>query len=523
MLRQLIASCIATSCFAYSSQDMTLEEKVGQVMMVCFRGEEANENAKALVQEVHVGGFIYYTWANGLRSPVQVKSLSAGLQKLAKETRLSIPLLISVDQEGGVVARLTEGFTVFPGNKALGMTGNPELAKESAFAIGQELQAVGINMNLSPVGDVNSNSRNPIIGIRSFSDSPEVVAAFGKKALEGYRKAGIISCLKHFPGHGDVEVDSHQDLPVVNKTQEELNAVELRPFAELASLTETIMTAHILVPALDPDFCTTLSKKTLDFLRTELGFQGVIVADSIVMEGVLKKCGSVDEAAIGALNAGCDLLLLGGKQLIGSANQELTVDEIRRIHNSLVEAVKTGRVAEERLQSAVDKVLQLKNKYALEIDRVVNTAGHQALAHQIAALSVQIVKNDPSCLWNLAEKKVAVFAPKVIKKSIQETTVLQIGKETSSFFFEMNPSASDMTAIQENGKSSDVVIFCSYNAWKNGSQALAIDSLLEQGKPVILMVVRDPLDGTLFQKADVVITTFSPTAPSIQAACDQLK
>ena len=378
-------------------------------------------------------------------------------------------------------------------------------------------------MNLSPVGDINSNPRNPIIGIRSFSDSPEIVTAFGKKALEGYRKAGIITSLKHFPGHGDVEVDSHQDLPVVNKSKEELNKVELWPFAELASLTETIMTAHILVPALDPDFCATLSKKTLDFLRTELGFQGVIVADSIVMEGVLKKCGSVDEAAIGALNAGCDILLLGGKQLIDSANQELTVDEIRRIHNSLVEAVKTGRVAEERLQSAVDKVLQLKNKYALEIDRVVNIAEHQSLANKIAALSVQIVKNDPSCLWNLAEKKVAVFAPQFIKKSIQQTTLLETGKETSSIFFEMNPSPSDIAAIEENAKSSDAVIFCSYNAWKNGSQALAIQSLLDLGKPMILIVVRDPLDASLYPKADVVITTFSPTAPSIQAACDLLR
>jgi beta-N-acetylhexosaminidase len=349
-----------------------------------------------LVQEMHVGGFIYYNWANGLTSPAQVKSLGEGLQKLAQETRLSIPLLITADQEGGIVARLTQGFTVFPGNKALGMTGNPELAKESAFAIGRELHAVGVNVNLSPVVDVNINPRNPIIGIRSFSDSPETVVTFGRKALEGYRQSGTIACLKHFPGHGDVEVDSHHDLPLINKSMEELRRVELKPFAELASETDTIMTAHILVPALDPDNCSTLSKKTLDFLRLDLGFKGVIIADSLVMQGVLKKCGSVDEAAVQALNAGCDILMFGGRQLIDGTNTELTVTDIRRIHHSVVEAVKSGRVSEDRLNQAVEKVLQLKNKYlakqapAQEIARAVKTAEHEALSKKIASLSLKV-------------------------------------------------------------------------------------------------------------------------------------
>lgn len=528
MLRKLITSClIATSCFAYSAKEMNLEEKVGQILVVVFRGEEVNDNAKALVQEMHVGGFIYYNWANGLTSPAQVKSLGLGLQKLAQETRLAIPLLITADQEGGVVARLTQGFTVFPGNKALGMTGYPELAKESAFAIGQELQAVGVNVNFSPVVDVNSNPRNPIIGIRSFSDSPDTVITFGRKALEGYRQAGIIACLKHFPGHGDVEVDSHKDLPVINKSKEELRRVELRPFAELASQADTIMTAHILVPALDPDNCATLSKKTLDFLRKDLGFQGVIVADSLVMQGVLKKCGSVDEAAIQALNAGCDILLFGGKQLVGSANVELTVADIRRIHQSLVEAVKSGRVSEERLNQAVEKVIELKNKYLLkpnasqEIDRVVKTAEHEALSKKIAALSLKVIKTE---IVSLSEKKVAVFAPQAIKGPVQQTSLLKTGKETTSYFFEgLNPSEVDIAAMKENAKSADVIVFCSYNSWKNAAQASVINSLLEMDKPVVLFAVRDPQDANLYPKASVILTTFSPTAPAIQAGCDQLK
>jgi beta-N-acetylhexosaminidase len=532
MLQKIIALCfVATSCLAYSAKEMNLEEKVGQILMVHFHGEQVNEDAQALIQEMHVGGFIYYNWANGLSSPSQVKSLGLGLQKLAQETRLSIPLFITVDQEGGIVARLTQGFTIFPGNKALGMTGHSELAQQSALAMGQELQVVAVNMNLSPVVDINSNPRNPVIGIRSFSDFPETVIAFGREALNGYTQSGIMKVLKHFPGHGDVGIDSHYDLPIINKSQEELTRVELRPFAELASQADAIMTAHILVPALDPENCSTLSKKTLDFLRTEIGFKGVIISDSLVMEGVLKKCGSVDEATIQALNAGCDLLILGGKQLIdGTTKLELTVSDIHRIHHSLVEAVKSGRISEERLNQAVDKVVQLKNRYLLkpaflqEINQVVKTVEHQDLAKKIAALSLRIIKNESSCLASLSKKKVVVFAPQAIKDPVQQTTLLKTGKETSSFFFEgLNPSESDMQAIKENAKTADVVIFCSYNSWRNAAQAMLIRSLLELGKPMILFVVRDPQDATLYPKANVIITTFSPTAPSIQAGCDQLK
>ena len=208
---------------------MTLEEKVGQLFVAHFRGEVANEDAKNLIQDVKVGGIIYYNWSNGLTSPEQARELSAGLQALSQQNRIPIPLLISADQEGGVVIRLNNGFTIFPGNKALGMTGNPKLAEEAALATGKELRAVGINMNLAPVVDVNSEPRNPVIGIRAFSDSPETVLAFGKMALSGYNQAHTIATLKHFPGHGDVLVDSHENLPVNQKSIKELEHTELLP------------------------------------------------------------------------------------------------------------------------------------------------------------------------------------------------------------------------------------------------------------------------------------------------------
>jgi len=257
-------------------QEMSLEEKVGQLLMVHFNGETANEDARVLIQESKVGGIIYYNWSNGLSSPLQVMTLSAELQKLAKKNRFEIPLLIAADQEGGVVARLQKGFTCFPGNRALGETKDCSYAKAAFFAMGQELQAVGINMNLAPVVDVNSNPKNPVIGVRSFGDDPELVSAFGKQALEGLKQAGVISTLKHFPGYGDVAVDPHEDLPIIRKSKEELEKIELVPFTKLASFADAIMTAHILVPAFDADHCSTLSEKTLSYLRDTIGFKGVI-------------------------------------------------------------------------------------------------------------------------------------------------------------------------------------------------------------------------------------------------------
>jgi beta-N-acetylhexosaminidase len=241
----------------------------------------------------------------------------------------------------------------------LGMTGEPDRAEAAALITGRELLAVGINMNLAPVVDVNSNPRNPVIGDRSFGSDPEVVIAYGAKALSGYRQAGIISTLKHFPGHGDVEVDSHEDLPIVSKSKEALERCELLPFAKLEASADAMMTAHIFVPALDPEHCATLSEKTLTYLRNTIGFQGAIVADSLVMGGILKQVPTVDEAAIRALQAGCDILLLGGRLLNGE-QVELTASDVQRIHSSIVQAVQTGRVSEARLNQAVERILKLK-------------------------------------------------------------------------------------------------------------------------------------------------------------------
>lgn len=349
------------SCFSLPSiEELSLEEKVGQLLVVHFHGESVNEDAQRLIQGVKVGGIIYYNWANNLTSFDKVHSLSNDLQSLASENKIPIPLLITTDQEGGIVSRLSNEFTLFPGNKALGILKDENFAKDIFFAMGRELRCSGINMNLAPVVDINTTLKNSI-GSRSFGATPETVIAFGKKALEGFKEAGILTVLKHFPGHGDVEIDSHFALPIVTQSIERLENHALLPFSALAHQTDAIMTAHLLVPAFDPDHCATLSPIILGYLRDTIGFQGVIISDSLVMEGVLQKYTTVEETAIQALNAGCDILLLGGKLLNDSFfDRELSVDRIEEIQQSIIHAVQTGRISIRRVDEAVQRILKLK-------------------------------------------------------------------------------------------------------------------------------------------------------------------
>lgn len=516
-----------------SLEEMTLEEKIGQLLMVHFNGEQVNDDAKFLVQEIKVGGIIYYNWANGLSSPEQIQSLSTGLQKLTEANQPSIPLLIATDQEGGIVCRLKEGFTIFPGNRAIGETSNPILAEEAALAMGKELLAVGINMNLAPVVDINSNPRNPVIGLRSFGEGAQTVVAFGEKALNGYRQARVIATLKHFPGYGDVSVDPHNDLPVVHKSKEELDQVDLLPFAKLATSAEAIMTAHILVPALDPENCSTLSPKTLSYLRENIGFQGVVISDSLLMEGVIKKCHTVDEAAIQALNAGCDILILGGKILEGQeAGLELNPQQIQHIHRSLIEAVRTGRISKRRVDEAVNRILNLKNRYLIskneelqsDFSKTICTEAHRSIAQKIASFALKTIKHPSGLAPTFSEKNISIFAPQMLQNNINQTTLLKIGKSTNSFFFRtLCPSQDEIERAKQHAKSAEILFICSYNAWKNPSQIALIQSLLKTGKPAVLLVMGDPVDASLFLKANLIFKTFSPTPPSIQAICDQLE
>lgn len=507
--------------------DLTLEEKVGQLLIVHFNGNTANEEARRLIQEAHVGGFIYYNWANGLDSPSQVKQLSSGLQNLALAQLKAIPLFIAVDQEGGAVRRLVKGFTSFPGNAALGRTNRPELAEQSALCVGRELKAVGVNVNFAPVVDVNSNADNPVIGIRSFGKSVDQVAVFGEASLRGYRKAGIIACLKHFPGHGDVTQDPHGGLPVLKKRLDELTGEEFLPFHRLSFKADMLMTGHIMLPRLDQRKCATASFVILEnILRKGMRYQGVIISDSLVMQGMLdNNAGKIENAVVNSFMAGCDILLLGGKQLLSSQNGfELSTDDVIGLHRHLVKCVQNGRIPEKRLNTAVSRILKLKQNHPAFNDltsettslAAVGSQDHQALAEEIAKLSVQIHRSAVPLPLDVSGKKITVIASDIVADDLTQTPLWTAADE-QYLFKGLQPSSQEQDEIKHIAANADVVVVCTYNAWANPEQLHLIKDLEENCPLLCVIALRDARDADCFDQAAVVVSTVSPVAASITA------
>ena len=368
--------------------EMTIEEKVGQLIMVGFEGTQANEAIETHIRERFVGGVVLFS--RNIQSPKQTAELTNELQRLAQSTTRQIPLFIGIDQEGGWVIRLKEGATVLPGNMALGATDSTELAERAGEITAAELAAVGVNLNFAPVMDVNNNPRNPVIGRRSFGESPELVSRLGVPYIRGLQRKGVLATAKHFPGHGDTTVDSHFDLPTVNHDLARIHALELQPFrAAIDADVAAIMTAHIIYPAFDPDRPATLSPTILtNLLREELGFDGLLITDDMEMKAIDDRYQS-GEAAVMAIEAGADIVMV-----------LWTPTKQNEVFDALLSAVKSGRISQARLDQSVERILKSKaaafDRRFVDVDAVgtiVASAAHQRLAQTIASRAITVVGN----------------------------------------------------------------------------------------------------------------------------------
>lgn len=337
---------------------MPLEAQVGQVMAVGFAGLALTPELETLLEQVKPGGIVLF--ARNVESPRQLAQLVADLQKTSRAAG-SPGLFISIDQEGGRVARLRAqaGFAEFPSARSVGASPNPAgTAREIARAMAVEMKAAGINMDLAPVLDVDNNPSNPVIADRSFSSDPARVAACGVAFIEALQAEGIMAVGKHFPGHGDTNVDSHIALPVVPHDRERLERVEFVPFrAAIAAGVAGIMSAHISFPAIEPTpgLAATLSHRVMtELLRDELNFKGLRITDSLEM-GALATSGYPAPIAAGmSLNAGADLLLLN-----------CGYDVTSQVHATLVDGVRRGEISPGRLDEALHRVLQAKERFRI--------------------------------------------------------------------------------------------------------------------------------------------------------------
>lgn len=333
-------------------EDMTLEEKIGQLLIVGMQGKTYGDELDRLIRQHHVGGIILL--GKNISYP-------AGMLKLLNDSKQAntdykVPLFISVDEEGGRVSRLPSSMKKLPAAEYFGRTGDETLAYDTGAYLAELLHAFGYNMNYAPVLDVHSNPKNPVIGDRSFSSDPNKVADIGMAVMQGMTENGIISVVKHFPGHGDTHVDSHLSLPVIDKSLAELRETELIPFQRaIEENADVIMVAHIMFPELDDKYPSSLSEKIITgLLREEMNFEGVVITDDMTMGAIVNDY-TVPEAAVQSFLAGSDLLLIAGDY----ENQMGTI-------NALMAAVQEGKISEERINESVKRILTLKERYKLK-------------------------------------------------------------------------------------------------------------------------------------------------------------
>lgn len=331
---------------------MTLSQKIGQMFVVGFNGMEMTDDLKTSIEKYNFGNVIYMGY--NVTDYTRISALSNSIhEKMIKEN--GIPAFITIDQEGGRVARITNGGTHFISNMAMGATGDYENTYLEGVAMGKELRNYGVNVNFAPVLDVNNNPENPIIGIRSYSDNPLLVSLYGKNMFLGLQSSNVMGCSKHFPGHGNTSVDSHYGLPTITTSMNELYQTELAPFVSaVANGIDSIMTTHIIFTAIDKDYPATLSKKVLtDLLREELGYTGLIITDGMEMDAVSKNFGGYGETAVMAVKAGADILTY------------TTTYNPATAHKALVSAVNSGDITEERINESVRRILLKKLEYGV--------------------------------------------------------------------------------------------------------------------------------------------------------------
>ncbi|WP_411076822.1 glycoside hydrolase family 3 protein [Streptomyces sp. cmx-10-25] len=520
---------------------MSLEEKVGQLFVMRVYGHSATapdradadanlaeigvRTAAELVERYHVGGIIYFSWAHNTRDPHQIADLSNGIQRAALARSNPVPVLISTDQEHGIVCRVGEPATLLPGAMALGAGGSHADARRAARIAGTELAALGIRQNYAPVADVNVNPANPVIGVRSFGSDPHAVAGLVAAQVQGYQRAGVAATSKHFPGHGDTAVDSHYGLPTITHTREQWEELDAPPFrAAIAAGIDSIMTAHIVVPALDPsEDPATLSRPILTgILRERLGYDGVVVTDALGMEGVRTKYGD-ERVPVLALKAGVD-------QLLNPPRLDVARDAV-------LKAVRDGELTEARLDESILRILRLKAKLGLferayasraDVDRTVGTEAHLARADRIAERTTTLLRNEGGFLPLRPSRHRSVLVVGADPASPSGTTgpptttlvtaLRELGFTAAALPTGTAPTAARIEEAVAAAAGRDVVVVGTYNVTATSTQRTLVARLAATGVPVVTVAIRNPYDVAHLTGQRATLAAYSWTDVELRAA-----
>mgnify|MGYP006291902271 CR=1 FL=1 len=508
----------------YKLEQMSLAEKVGQLFQIGFTGFEPDAAIEDMIKNHYVGGVIYFS--RNIKNPEQTARLSNQLQELALSSGTGLPLFISTDQEGGVVTRI-KGATHFPSNMALGAADDKELTNKIGKAVGSELKNLGINFNLAPVLDVNNNPDNPVIGVRSFGGDPKLVAKLGKAYINGIQSEGIIATAKHFPGHGDTDTDSHLELPIIKHGKQRLNEVELYPFKKAVKTgVESIMTAHVYFPAFEKKdgIPATLSESVLtDLLRKKMNFKGLIITDCMEMKAIADNFGTA-EGAVRTIEAGSDIVLVSH-----------TYTEQKKAVKAVIEAVRSGRISEKRIDKSVKRIIKSKAKNLNPANLTKASAenidfeAHQKIAAKTAKKAVTEVKNqDILPIKNIENKKITVVDFKMKKESLAEDSEQSKNYFVESLKEDLNnikhlsfSRAPRLEKYEDDISGSDLVIVCTSNAASNREQALLANKLAEDYQ-VLVLALRNPYDYKYVDNVQAFITVYDYSPFNQKAAADYI-
>jgi beta-N-acetylhexosaminidase len=498
---------------------LSLEEKIGQKCMVGFDGFEPPDYILEWLSRGQIGGVILFS--RNIHSPEQVAKLTSACHAAARH-----PILIGIDQEGGTVARLHEGFTQSPGAMALGAAGSAELAYEMSYVLGTELRALGINWNYAPVVDVTHDISNPSVGCRSLGSDKEAVSRLAEAEVRGFQGSGVAASAKHFPGLGNTPVDTHEALAVISGSVDYLWEHDLVPFrAAVKAGVATVMTTHVKFEVLDSEHPATLSREIVTkLLRDEIGFAGVAATDCMEMKAVTDHYGAGESAVLAAL-AGQDLILFSHTR----SYQEAAYDD-------LLEAARSGRLPLQQIDESVGRIQVLKAQYAVSklptLD-VIRRPEHLQTAQTAARAGVVLLKSAPELFPLKGDGQgvgVIEFA------SYLESRVAEEGGQTgferllrkrlpaieSASLRAAEPNPKSLGRARQLAQEAVVLVVATRSAHLIPEQLAMAQEFMGSAKRIILLCLRNPFDVDALPGADVVICTCGDSAPSVEAAVDAL-
>jgi beta-N-acetylhexosaminidase len=494
---------------------LTLEEKLGQMLIVGFQGNSAPPHILKWLEEGRIGGVILF--ARNIDTPGQLKALTRSLKRAAKH-----PILIAIDQEGGTVARLREGFTESPGAMALGAADDTQLTSQVSGVLATEMRAVGVNWNLAPAIDLTHNIHNPSVGTRSLGADPEHMARHALAQIKGFQENGVAATAKHFPGKANTPVDPHVELPVIEGRLDQMWGTDLVPFrAACEADVAAVMVTHAQFKDIEPTYPSTMSRRIIQgLLREKMGFRGLVTTDCMEMKAITNRYGP-GESAVQAAVAGADTILFSHTREYQEAAYE-----------ALLEAAGSGRLPMKQVDGSVRRISEVKKRYTAYPRpplSVIRSPAHLETVRRAAMVGTVLLREKPGAIPLTEDENVGLieFASHLEKEKLTqgaETDFAAMLKGRlphlkSTWLDPTDPTEEQLRGMDEIIGATRAIVVATRNAHLSPGQLGAVERHL--GRLSVLVCLRNPYDAGEIS-AETVILTLGDSAPSLRAAADAL-